>query len=74
MTDEKLKELIYDKVYTLYLKNNDKYSEDLHISQLTAQLAVYATLQVLEELGVLSLPTKSEEWDCHIWQSFYLAL
>lgn len=57
MSNEELRLLISDKVNELYLKNK---SQEGIISQITAQIAVYATLQVLEELGFLTLPTKSE--------------
>ncbi len=60
LNDQQLKELISDKVYDLYIKNDEKYGDRALISQLTAQIAVYATLQVLEELGLLTLPKKSE--------------
>lgn len=57
MSNEDLRLLIADKVNELCLKNE---KQEGIISQLTAQIAVYATLQVLEELGLLTLTTKTE--------------
>lgn len=58
LTNDELKQLIGDKVYNLYEKNLKEYKDDAVIPSLIMQMSVYATLEVLEELGLLTLPKK----------------
>ncbi len=60
MSNEELRKLIGDKVYTLYNKNSSELGDKTVLPAMIMQMSVYATLQVLEELGFLTLPTKTE--------------
>lgn len=60
LTHEELRQLIGDKVYALYDKNSNELGDKTVLPAMIMQMSVYATLQVLEELGLLTLPTKSE--------------
>lgn len=60
MSNEDLIKLIGDKVYNLYNKNSNKLGDKAILPVMIMQMSVYATLQVLEELGILTLPAKSE--------------
>lgn len=60
MSNEDLIKLIGDKVYNLYNKNSNELGDKAILPVMIMQMSVYATLQVLEELGLLTLPTKSE--------------
>ncbi len=58
MTNDELRQLIGDKVTELYEKNIKEYDELASTPKLTMQMSVYVTLQVLEEMGLLTLPKK----------------
>ena len=58
MTNDELRQLIGDKVTELYEKNIKEYDELARTPKLTMQMSVYVTLQVLEEMGLLTLPKK----------------
>ncbi len=60
MSDEELRKLISDKVYTLYDKNSNELGEKAVLPAMIMQMSVYDTLQVLEDLRLLTLPTKTE--------------
>lgn len=56
MTKQALAELIRDKIVELYEKNEKEYGSSVVLPTMVAQLSVHATLQILEELGLLKLP------------------
>ena len=56
MNNQELIEFVANKVYELYEKNEEKYGNDIVLPTIVAQMAVHATLQTLEKLGVLNLP------------------
>lgn len=62
ITHEELGKLIWEKVKAKYDEIDEKYDDSAMsvIPTTTAQVAVYATLQVLEELGLLTLPKKQD--------------
>ena len=60
LTKDELRKLIGDIVYTLYDKNSNELGNKAVLPTMIMQMSVYATLQVLEKLGLLTLPTKSE--------------
>ena len=60
LTNDELRKLIGDKVYNLYDKNSNELGDKAVLPTTIMQMSVYATLEVLEELGLLTLPTKSE--------------
>lgn len=60
ITNDELRKLIGDKVYNLYEKNTKDLGDKAILPALIMQMSVYATLEVLEELGLLTLPKKSE--------------
>lgn len=60
LTSDELRKLIGDKVYTLYTKNSNELGDKAILPAMIMQMSVYATLEVLEELGLLTLPIKSE--------------
>lgn len=60
LTKDELRKLIGDKVYNLYNKNSNELGNKAVLPTMIMQMSVYATLEVLEELGLLTLPTKAE--------------
>lgn len=60
LSHDELAELIWDKVKTLYDKVNEDVGSTAVLPTSVAQISVYATLQVLEELGLLTLPERSK--------------
>lgn len=60
LTNDELRKLIGDKVYNLYNKNSNELGDKTVLPTMIMQMSVYATLEILEELGLLTLPTKSE--------------
>lgn len=55
MTKQELTELIHVKINELYEKNENEYGDKVVLPTIMAQISVHATLQVLEELGLLNL-------------------
>lgn len=60
LTNDELRKLISEKVYSIYDKNSNELGDKAVLPAMIMQMSVYATLQVLEELDLLKLPTKSE--------------
>ncbi len=60
LSHDELAQLIWDKVKTLYDKVDDNVGSSAVLPTSVAQISVYATLQVLEELGLLTLPKNSK--------------
>lgn len=58
ISSEELRKLIADKTYSLYQKNQKEFGSNVVLPSFVMQMSVYATLQVLEELGFLKLPEK----------------
>ncbi len=59
ITNQELIKLICDKVNELCSKNQEA-NETAIISSLTAQIAVCATLEILEQFGLVTLPKKQD--------------
>ena len=58
ITNDELIKLVSDKVQNLYEKNEEFLGSKVVLPTAIAQIAVFSTLQILEEMGILTLPKK----------------
>lgn len=57
ITKEELIKLISDKVYKIREDNKD-LDDKIALPSITAQIAVIATLEILQEFGIIQLPNE----------------
>lgn len=58
LTNDELIKLVSDKVQNLYDKNESALGNKVVLPTVVAQIAVHSTLQILEEMGIITLPKK----------------